>query len=303
MHNSRHPGAQISHRLVDVECVHFCGHLSSEILLHGLSAIFRGKALGHKVSKLCDSGFCGHVAGADDAALTEGLAHGVLLEHDIARGALRACDHDDAGIDHFSEAFQKADLPSRSVATAIEHQHDALHAFALQQALEELVREAWDDPHNHDLCHVYLVNSEATSGWVAQPPAVDIDVSTQLCEVRVVGRLKGLKGSRVHLLAPIPSEKLAPEENTHFREVGQSCKNNGTKQILPGISERLRKRQLRSCQHHRLGQLLEHETQRRSCVGHRVSTMQHYETVVLIICLLNDASNLAPILRAHVCGV
>ena len=69
---------------------------------------------------------------------------------------------------------------------------------------------------------------------------------------------------------------------------------DGGDEVLPPVRARCADRELAAREDHRLGQVLQHETQRRGRVGHRVRPMQHDESVILVVVVGNDVRQVCP---------
>lgn len=125
-------------------------------------------------------------------------------------------------------------------------------------------------------------------------------------ERRVVARGERVEMFGVVLRRSVAPEQLVLEEDANLRHARLAVLVlgrrylNGRDEVLTPVAPHHPHRQLRTGEHYRLAEVLEHETQRRRAVCHRVGTMQHDETVVFLVVLFNLLGQRDPEVGSHV---
>ena len=138
---------------------------------------------------------------------------------------------------------------------------------------------------------------------------VELYVEPYLGQRRIVVALERVKIVGTHLRRAVAAPQVVLKKYCHFLHhrfaVDVGCRSNlqGGDEILLTIGANLANGQLAAGDDYRLLQILKHKTQCRSSVSHGVGAVKHHKTVVIVDVLFDGLSNVAPMLRAHVCTI
>ena len=136
-----------------------------------------------------------------------------------------------------------------------------------------------------------------------------LDVYAGRGQRRQVERAESVEAFRVYLGRAVAAHQAVFKEDADFRDHGPpffvvvgGYFDTG-QQILLAVRPQLAYGQLRAGYDDGLAQVFQHEAERGRGVGHRVRAVQHDESAVLPVVLVDDACYLDPILRLHVARV
>ena len=132
------------------------------------------------------------------------------------------------------------------------------------------------------------------------------DVYAHTGQRRVVGRRECLELFAAEFLGTIAAEQGTLEIDADFgyhrhADTVLCCGYFDTgNQIFLAIGTQYADGQLRARQNHGLGKVLKHITERRGSISHRVGSMEHNETIVLVVVVDNDVYHVGPKGRIHI---
>ena len=96
-----------------------------------------------------------------------------------------------------------------------------------------------------------------------------------------------MKTASTDLHCPVASHKLVIKVDTNLRYSVVTSEYQSTDDIVPTITACLKTGNLRSSDHHRLAQVLEHEAESRGGVAEGVSAMQDNKSIIPVVHLTN----------------
>ena len=168
----------------------------------------------------------------------------------------------------------------RSIARTVcldDERPQVLHAY---HRLHILLLYAWEKCQYEDARLHGIVRSEGNTWFgAADVQSVVLDVYTRLCQGRIVVRTEGIEPFCIYLGGTVATHQHAFKEYAHLRHHRFPCRIAGSgylygrKQILLSVRAQLAYGQLCPRYHHRLGNILQHETQGRSRESHSVRAM------------------------------
>ena len=200
--------------------------------------------------------------------------------------------------------LQRVDEPlfGEGVARAVSLYYGSFKSWGMKEAVNQLFGDSGEQLQHRNMLVKLLPHLQRPLRLRHDEVFLICHRDSYLGQRWVVVRLEGVEVLCAYLRAAVAAIQAVLEEHTHLWYHQLLARHNLQRadDVLTSVAAQHAERQLASRKHHRLAQVLEHETQSRCGVCHRVGAVKHQKSVVVLILPFYYLSYIHPHLGRHV---